>query len=352
MIGTEVGASRALAAVVVVCLGFSGGCHLLRYAGGPRWSQRAEPIEAGGADLRDRDELTFLILGDNGTGKRDQYEVGERMARECEARGGCDFALMLGDNIYYTGVRPARAVDGETIHDAQFETKFEAPYRALGRLDFWVVPGNHDWRGSIEAQIAYTRASERWRMPSPDYAVPRLPDWIHVYGLDTVALLADRDEQQVERARDALCGRPGWRLLSGHHPVYTSGKHAARDGSTPGMPDRLLEPLIERCGVHFYLAGHDHHQEHLTAPGFEQIVQGAAAKLRGLRVIEGRPTGVRQLFVDVRFGFGVARATPEMLELRFFGYDDTSPYGELHCRRFRLAEFADPATRSEACTEG
>ncbi len=50
-------------------------------------------------DLSDRNELVILVLGDSGTGKAGQYRVGHAMYEVCRQRG-CDFALMLGDNIY------------------------------------------------------------------------------------------------------------------------------------------------------------------------------------------------------------------------------------------------------------
>jgi len=50
-------------------------------------------------DLRDRNELVILVFGDSGTGKAGQYRVGHAMYEVCRQRG-CDFALMLGDNIY------------------------------------------------------------------------------------------------------------------------------------------------------------------------------------------------------------------------------------------------------------
>lgn len=156
------------------------------FLAGLKWTEPPPPLELEQiADLRQREELLFLVFGDSGTGKPDQWKVAGHMVAECEASGGCDFALMAGDNIYPSGIDPDAASPGAL--DPVFIEKFEQPYAAFGRLDFWAVPGNHDWRirGSVDAQARYSSISQRWRMPARDYAVPRLPDWIHIYGLDT-----------------------------------------------------------------------------------------------------------------------------------------------------------------------
>src|SRR5687768_2057119 len=81
------------------------------------------------------DALKFGVMGDFGNGRREQYELGEQMAR---VRSQFPFELMLtvGDNIYGSS-KPA-----------DFVRKFEAPYKALlsGGVKFYASLGNHDSR--------------------------------------------------------------------------------------------------------------------------------------------------------------------------------------------------------------
>jgi len=303
------------------------------------------------ADHSDKQILRFLVFGDSGTGKKDQYEVGRRMAAECEARGGCDFALMLGDNIYGRGVDAVREEGGRIVFDRKFDERFEIPYEPIGPIQFWAIAGNHDWSSAatIEAEIAYTDHGSRWRMPSHDFAVPRLPAWIRIYGLDTTPVRRLKAVGQLDRAASALCGGDGWRILMGHHPVYSSGPHANRRGVYAPMEGPLLEPLIEACDIHFYFSGHEHHQEHIQAPGFDQVVQGAASKLRKLRNVKRRPTGVEQLAAASIYGFALVEATSSSLEVRFFGYGDDRPYEGWHCRAYEIDEFDDVSRRSRDC---
>lgn len=297
------------------------------------------------ADHRERERLVFLIFGDSGVGRPGQQHVGDAMHEICRERG-CHFGLLLGDNIYPRGVT--------STDDSKFETHFERPYRGFGPFDIWVVPGNHDWQKpqSVQAQIDYTALSERWRMPHHHFAVPLLPDWLHLYGLDTTvmhdlegerdpqkraALTASRDEQ-VAGARAALCGRSGWRLLAGHHPVYSGGYHGREQpqrGLHRAIERALVEPLISACRVQMYFSGHEHHQEHIHAAGFEQIVQGAAgAELRRVDRLDG--PGRTQAFGRAEHGFGLVTATPDTLVVEFFGRASTTRFERLYATTCRM----------------
>ena len=155
-------------------------------------------------------DYTLLAFGDSGTGEEDQKTVAAAMAQACQ-QSGCDAAIVLGDLIYPSGV--------ESADDSLFKINFEEPYAVVGPFPFWMSPGNHDHKGSIEAQIAYARSgvSERWKMPAAHYAVQGLPDWLHIYSLDTQVFSRKKrapDQTQAAQARAELCGKPGWRLPS------------------------------------------------------------------------------------------------------------------------------------------
>jgi len=257
-----------------------------------------------------QDEYTLLIFGDSGTGKPVQRRVADAMAEACREHS-CDAALVLGDLIYPRGVRSA--------DDERFRTHFEEPYDVVGPFPFWMAPGNHDHKraGSVDAQIVYARSgrSLRWRMPAAHYAVEGLPEWLHIYSLDTQPLTdASASREQVDRARAALCGKSGWRLIMGHHPAYSNGRH----GDNPAMA-RNVEELVRDCGVQAYFAGHDHHQEHISTASFEQFVQGAAARTRAVAAVSyAGPQQMTQRFARAVLGFAVATLTERTLDLRFF----------------------------------
>ncbi len=125
--------ARALHFVAIVLLFVSASAR----AGLPGW-----PFDV--TDLSDQDELVILVFGDSGTGKAGQYRVGHAMYEVCRQRG-CDFALMLGDNIYEDGIEVRARSDATASYQEileQFEQKFEAPYRSFSELSgfhFWAV---------------------------------------------------------------------------------------------------------------------------------------------------------------------------------------------------------------------
>lgn len=283
-------------------------------------------------DLRDRESLTILVFGDGGTGHAGQYRVGHAMYRVCQNRG-CDLALMLGDNIYENGIEVRTRDDvSSSLAEilAQFDEKFAQPYRGFERLPgfhFWVSLGNHDYRrNALAALLTYSEFSSLWRFPALHYEVPLLPDWIQIHAVHTdTDVRRDLNGLQVTSIKRALCGEGDpnrWKVLFGHQPVYNSGHHR-NDGQEQSTRALLEEPLLLQCGVHLYLAGHAHHQEHLTAKGFEQVIQGAAGKSKG----SNRPredTDLRQRFFSRTFGFAIITLEPDDLRIDFFDVLNTT----------------------------
>ena len=78
------------------------------------------------------------------------------MATQLEA----DRVYLLGDNFYTQGV--------SSVDSTRFNETFEQVYTRdlFGDMPFYVVAGNHDWRQSVDAQIAYSGVDPRWNFPS------------------------------------------------------------------------------------------------------------------------------------------------------------------------------------------
>jgi len=260
-----------------------------------------------------RTAVTFVALGDMGEGGIEQTQVARAMFSVCQ-RDGCDFVLGLGDNIYPHGAHSA--------HDPAFQDKFEHPYAGFQDLDFWMILGNHDWKQlwtGAQAEIDYTLHSDRWRLPHVHYAIPFLPPWLHIYGVDTSLLEAVIGVDQLHAAQAALCGQSGWRVLFGHYPTRSTG---AAGHSASWFVRGALEHLIRQCHIHVYFAGHDHHQAHLDLGGYQEIIEGAGgAGLAPVRV--GDP---QQRFGSATHGFAWVRVTAERLTIRFYDVQQTVLY--------------------------
>jgi tartrate-resistant acid phosphatase type 5 len=282
------------------------------------------PVDVGlthGADAPAEETLRFVAVGDTGKGNDIQRQVGRAIAATCGARGGCSFALLLGDNIYPSGAA--------SDDDAQFLTKFEEPFGLLS-MPFRVVLGNHDygaggagwafWKATHE--IAWSSRSPRWQLPARHYGFTA--SHADFFALDTTALFwgYEADQRTALHARLAASTRP-WRIAFGHHPRLSNGKHG-----DAGHYDRLAPVLPgsgerwrrffdgELCGrVDLYLSGHDHNLADLgDLCGVAQVVSGAGSSPyrlsrndRGFSVAEP--------------GFAVVEATAQRLSWTFFDAD-------------------------------
>jgi tartrate-resistant acid phosphatase type 5 len=280
------------------------------------------------------DVTRFVALGDTGEGNATQFQVSRAVENVCQARGGCDFALLLGDNIYPSGV--------DAVDDAQFDTKFERPY---ANLDFPFHPalGNHDyggqgagieyWKGQYE--VDYSLRSRKWRMPAAYYRLNE--PFADLFALDTNGIhlgFADRDEQEQTLPVWLSEARAPWKIAYGHHPYLSNGKHG-NAGRYEGLPEWLpgsgtnMRDFVETvlCGrVDVYLCGHDHNLQDLgEACGTQFLVSGAGAKTTPL---EGdNPTA----FEAETPGFVLVEARADTLDLTFF-----DGFGKaLHARTLR-----------------
>ena len=200
--------------------------------------------------------LKFAVLGDFGTGDRDQYQLAEQMAKLRE-RFPFELVVTVGDNLY--GGNGAR----------DFERKFEIPYKPLLAADvkFYASLGNHD--APVQTKYApFNMDGQRYYT----FKAPRQD--VRFFALDSTYL----DPAQVAWIEKELqSSSEDWKIPYFHHPLYSS---ADRHGSDLGRR-RSLEPLFIKYGVSVVLAGHDHVYER-TKPqnGIVHFVTGSGGKLR------------------------------------------------------------------------
>jgi len=237
--------------------------------------------------------LNFIVFGDWGRfGDDHQKEVSAQMAKTAKANH-VEFFIVTGDNFYPKGVA--------SIYDPHWKYSLEEIYTdfALQR-EWYVVLGNHDYMGDPDAQIAYSDISRRWTMPSRYYSKdiklrdgsgkrikfamidtnPLIPEFYanleygpNVRGQDTTAQKAwlarelTTDPEEVQ-----------WRIVVGHHPMYT-GSDKRREGYDTRRIRHTLDTMLEENEVDVYLAGHDHSLQHLIPhQGVHHFISGAASE--------------------------------------------------------------------------
>ena len=246
----------------------------------PLWTGKlfAADAEKGG--------LSFLVFGDWGrNGDKEQRAVAEQMGI---AAGTIDakFIVSVGDNFYENGVA--------SVNDLQWQTSFEKIYTAPALQVPWqVILGNHDYHGNCDAQIEYSRQSKRWNMPARYFKRTEKIDEnsaVDFFYLDTTPMASKLDDLRVQAKElekqnppeqlawleTALAeSKASWKIVVGHHPVYSGGIH----GDTKYIVKNVL-PLLEKYGVQAYFNGHDHDLQHLQAGKINLFCCGAGSNVR------------------------------------------------------------------------
>lgn len=267
--------------------------------------------------------VDFLAMGDWGRdGASHQRDVAAAMGRRA-SQVRSRFVVTVGDNFYDNGIQSAA--------DPQWRTSFEDIYVAPSLQKPWFAAlGNHDYRGVPEAQIAYAAHSHRWKLPSRYYTVHGATfgaPHVDLFMLDTSPLVNKyRLEVGSQIRRNVLtqdvpaqlawldralgASRAPWKLVFGHHPIFSGG---SSHGNTPEMIAQV-EPILKKHGVQAYVAGHDHDLQFIERDGLHLIQAGAGSEVRPVKAVEGTR------FCLSRSGFAHLRSDPEALSLAFIDY--------------------------------
>lgn len=199
------------------------------------------------------------IIGDWGTGSQGQRKVFQ-MVQRLDQSSPFNFLLTVGDNFYPSGV--------DSVTDEKWRTVFEETYGSLGRTVFASL-GNHDHRGHVGAQVAYSQQKTTWRMPARYYSFTQpMSEHISVLfvAIDTEPLWQNKDPAQLKWIEHTLkTSQSHWKIVFGHHPIFSSGPHGDNESLI-----KTLEPILVKNQADVYIAGHDHALE-INRPG-ERIV--------------------------------------------------------------------------------
>jgi hypothetical protein len=199
--------------------------------------------------------VRFAVIGDMGTGKTAQYDVGKRLF-EARQFFPFDFGITLGDNLY-----------GDSSPD-DFERKFELPYKPLldAGVKFYATLGNHDNPNQHSYKYfnmgganyyTFTKENVSFFALDSNYMDPRQLAWL---------------ETQLGNA-----SKGNWKICYFHHPLYSSAQ-----AHGPATDLRLLlEPLFIKYGVNVVFSGHEHVYERIKPQhGIYYFTEGASGQLR------------------------------------------------------------------------
>jgi tartrate-resistant acid phosphatase type 5 len=250
-------------------------------------------------NINPADSLPFLVISDfGGQGGKIQKDVAAQLGNVAVIEKS-KFVITCGDNYHQNGI------SGE--HDPRWKSEFEDIYSAPSLMVPWFATlGNHDYQGSPDAEIKYSAISRRWKMPDRYYAhTEKINDtaevlFVHIDTSPFISEYRSKDSLyhvlsidnniQLHWIDSVLASSHAlWKIVVGHHPIYSSvGNH----GNTKELIGSVL-PLLKKYHVGIYFCGHEHFLQYLVHDNINYFVCGGGSV--------SRPVSSRE---DVKFGVG------------------------------------------------
>lgn len=178
------------------------------------------------------------------------------------------FVIALGDNFYNAGVK--------SEYDSRFQSTWLNVYTSASLQKPWyVIAGNHDYKGNVTAQIAYTNDNALWTYPTQYHAHTfksndgsvtldlLLIDTMDLAGASSYAedepeyfkplplqpkVKADSQWTWIEGQLAASTAT--YILVGGHYPIYSICEHGP-----DATLNSFLKPLLQQYNAH-YINGH------------------------------------------------------------------------------------------------
>ncbi|KAF4368459.1 hypothetical protein F8388_018583 [Cannabis sativa] len=199
-----------------------------------------------------------------------------------------EFVISTGDNFYEDGLTG--------VNDTAFYESFSNIYTAPTLQKQWyIVLGNHDYRGNALAQLSSVlkKKDRRWLCLRSFIVQAEIVD---IFFVDTTPFVdkyftnpGDQTydwrgvlprtsyiSKQLKELDSALKHSTAkWKIVVGHHTIKSAGYH----GNTEELESQLL-PVLEANNVDFYVNGHDHCLEHIvdTKSQIQFLTSGGGSK--------------------------------------------------------------------------
>jgi len=235
----------------------------------------------------DSSSARFLVISDwGGFASDNQKLVASAMGSEA-SRINAQFVITNGDNYHGAGIT------GEK--DPRWKSEFEDIYTSPSlQIPWYASLGNHDYRGNVEGEIAYSKLSRRWILPARYYSHKAQisgTDSILIIHLDTSPFVEEyhekgskygsvkgQDPEKQLKWLDSLLtvSKTCWTMVVGHHSIYSA---APWHGDTKELADKVL-PVLKKHNVLIYASGHDHVLQHLKEGNMHFFICGGGEEFR------------------------------------------------------------------------
>jgi hypothetical protein len=205
-----------------------------------------------------KESLRVWVVGDSGTGGRDQRQVYEATQGFLRDSGReLDAYLHMGDMAYPDGT------------DREFQrTFFDVYQQTLRNTVCWPTMGNHEGHTS-RGMLGFGPYYDAYVVPTAAEAGGVASGSEAYYSFDIANVhFVCLDSHDLDRAptgamaqwlvADLEQAKADWLIAFWHHPPYTKGSHDSdREGQLIEMRTHIM-PILESGGVDLVLAGHSH----------------------------------------------------------------------------------------------
>lgn len=239
--------------------------------------------------------LSFLVIGDFGTGSSDQALIGAAMAKVVDDRANTPnpirFVLTTGDNIYGTFL--IRNDSGD--RDIDWWPRLYVPFAGvLSQVPMYPSLGNHDGnesekRGDLPVYLDNfffpNLKPARW------YEFGYGSGFADFFALDSTRnsetgphrpVYLEDGEQTVWLKSQLAQSKAVWKIPYFHHPLFNAGPYH----ESPKAELRLKhwQPLFSGAGVKVVFQGHEHNYQvsyaNEATSGIRFFITGAGGELR------------------------------------------------------------------------
>lgn len=190
---------------------------------------------------------TVYLLGDAGNSPMGKIDPAVRLFQKHMAEApDSSAAIVLGDNIYPKGL-PPKGYKGRKVAEHRLNVQLDAFKDYNGQVI--IIPGNHDWAGSVENVRRQEKYVEKYLNDKNAYfpengcggpSVIELSENIVVIAIDSQWWIEDWDNRPeinddcpirtraelIEAFADAVTDYKGKNMIVAlHHPLYSNGPH-------------------------------------------------------------------------------------------------------------------------------
>jgi len=275
--------------------------------------------------------INFMVASDMGRrGVSEQKNIATLMGKEAEYNL-INFIAVAGDPIHDDGVK--------STEDSEWKDKFENIYTAssLMNIPWYVVSGNHEYHGSVQAILDYSKLSARWKAPARYYSIEKSigetgKKCLFVF-IDTAPLIdkyrtegsySDAGKQDIEKQlrwidSTLVVSKDRWKIIIGHHPVYADTDKAEAERSDM---QKRVGVILENRKADLYICGHIHNFQHIKPEGktVNYVVNSSASQSRTVKRTDGT------LFCNPNPGFTLCSVSEENLSFSFIDHKGETVY--------------------------